>query len=234
MTALYSSGPTASSFSQPGMAVATVLGSRSAAHTRSRGTGISFEPSIFICSPHGFDGAERMAPQPQAGHAGIAHRRVAPGIVEPDEGGLETIPTIDRRPTGVVAHEADRESGERYAQRDGAAEVRAQGGLAMPPSLVRRSPPCSLSDRKAQDLGAAPPRVWAQDRLALPSARQADHEIRIQKLDLPPLEGSPELPADQPAGVHQHPLEPQGRCPVRHAPRPWGSSGCWWTPAGWS
>src|SRR5881296_2552355 len=76
MMALYSSGPTASSFSQPGMAVASVSGSNNADHTRSRGAGISVAPSIFIGSPHCLDGTRHMTSQTQAGHVAIPHRRV--------------------------------------------------------------------------------------------------------------------------------------------------------------
>src|SRR3979409_2808607 len=56
MVALYSFGPMASSFSQPGKACARILGSRKAAHTFSRGAGMSAEPSIFISTLERADG----------------------------------------------------------------------------------------------------------------------------------------------------------------------------------
>ena len=76
-----------------------------------------------------------------------------------------------------------------------------------------------LRDGQAEDFRAAPPRVRAQDGLALPGALQADHEIGIQELDLAPLEDPPQLPADQPARVHDDPLEPGRGRPIRHLPR---------------
>src|SRR2546426_3446658 len=48
MVALYSSLPSGSSFSHPGMACLSCPGSRNAFHTRSRGAGISYEPSSFM------------------------------------------------------------------------------------------------------------------------------------------------------------------------------------------
>ena len=51
MVALYSFGPIASSFSQPGSAWARMSGSRNAAQTLSRAAGMSAEPSIFIYAP---------------------------------------------------------------------------------------------------------------------------------------------------------------------------------------
>src|SRR5580765_7815460 len=46
--ALYSPGPSASSFSQPGIAFSSTAGSRKASQTCWRATGISLEPSIFM------------------------------------------------------------------------------------------------------------------------------------------------------------------------------------------
>src|SRR6266542_2416046 len=270
MTALYSSGPMGSSFSQPGMAVEMMAGSRNADHTRSRGAGMSLEPSIFIWSPrrirwrgaHGgpvsseapatpareprsYDA--RFAPTSAQSHAGdvdVAHRRVdqerpvgevdgadgahaervTSGIVEPDERALELIPAIERRAIGAVAHEAERETGEREAPRGGTLEVRVQGGLPMPPARFGGSPARVLRDRQAEDFRAAPPRVRAQHGLALPGVLKADHEVGIQKRDLAPLEDPPQLPADQPARVHDDPLEPRRglgatSSPRRRAPR---------------
>src|SRR5207302_9827489 len=46
--ALYSSFPSASSFSQPGIALRSCLGSRNASQTFARGAATSYEPSSFI------------------------------------------------------------------------------------------------------------------------------------------------------------------------------------------
>src|SRR2546430_3277467 len=48
IVALYSSGATASSFSQPGMAFFSFAGSRNASHTVWRAAGTSYEPSSFM------------------------------------------------------------------------------------------------------------------------------------------------------------------------------------------
>src|SRR5262245_30926005 len=122
MTALYSSGPTATNSSQPGMAFERMAGSRKPAHTRSSGAAISVVPSIFIGSPHGFERAERMAPDSQSGDVRISHRcvhqdgpvdhidatdgaepqRGALGIIETDQPTLEIVPRIERHGTGLV------------------------------------------------------------------------------------------------------------------------------------
>ena len=67
-----------------------------------------------------------------------------------------------------MSAQAKRETGEREAQRGGTLEVRVQGGLPMPPARFGGSPAHVLRDGQAEDFRAVPPRVRAQDGLALP------------------------------------------------------------------
>ena len=110
-----------------------------------------------------------MAAESQAGNVAIAHRRVdqdgplgdvegpdgaqskggTAGIVEPDQRALEAIRTIARHRTGVVDHDAQRESGERETPRGCASKVRIDGGLAVLPALDGGSPAHVLADGKA-------------------------------------------------------------------------------------
>src|SRR5687768_6876675 len=84
--ALYSPGPTASSFSQPGSACSRTVGSRNASQTFWRGTGISFEPSIFMApsSLQGPDGCvharEPCGDQLEARRVRQANMRVRPEV----------------------------------------------------------------------------------------------------------------------------------------------------------
>src|SRR2546429_2923358 len=66
--ALNSSGPSASSFSQPGIALRSCLGSRNASQTFARGAATSYEPSSFI--PFSFEAPRLSDGSSSAGSAG--------------------------------------------------------------------------------------------------------------------------------------------------------------------
>ena len=100
MVALYSFGPIASSFSQPGKACARILGSRKAAHTFSRGAGMSAEPSIFMSALERANGGGHPS---QPFRDGVEARRVR----EPDVSvGAEVHPG-HRRDARLIQQEAD-------------------------------------------------------------------------------------------------------------------------------
>jgi hypothetical protein len=131
---------------------------------------MSFEPSIFMRSPHGFDGRitrRTTGAQSQTDDTGRTGRRldqelgevagangaysecITAGVIESDERALEIIWIVEPRPIGPVAHETEPEFREPEAQMSGAVKVRGEGGFAMPPALGSGSLPHSPSNREA-------------------------------------------------------------------------------------
>src|SRR5262245_28115952 len=239
MTALYSSGPIATNSSQPGMAFERMAGSRNPDQTWSRGAAISVVPSIFIGSPHGFEGAERTTSDSQSGHTLISYRCVhqedtvddvdvadgaepqgrALGIVETDQPALEIVPPSKRHGTGLVRHDPESQAWKREPLRAGTFEIAIESGRAMATTLAGRSTPHMLPGRHAYDLRTLALLIRAHDRLTLLPALYDDHEIGIEAIDLPLLVDPAKRYADQPAGVHDHPVEPLGERSIHHVPR---------------
>src|SRR5262245_35012116 len=239
MTALYSSGPIATNSSQPGMAFERTAGSRKPDHTLSRGAAISVVPSIFIGSPHKFERTECIAPDAQSGDALISHRcvdqhgpvddvditdgaesqRRALGIVETDQPALEIIARIERNGTGLIRHDPEPKVGEREPLRAGTLEIAIEGGHAMSTALDGRSTTHVLAGGHAYDLGALAAVIRAHDRLTLVPPLHDHHEIGVQAIDLTLLVDPAKRPVDQPASIHDHPVEPFGERPIHHLSR---------------
>src|SRR5688572_11241402 len=93
------------------MALESTAGSRKAAHTLSRGAGISLVPSIFMDSPREGRGLERRASEQDAGdgaaHRGLDDRAILPRLDRHDAADAERLP--------VAVEETDERVPERRA-----------------------------------------------------------------------------------------------------------------------